>query len=204
MFTRFLVILALGLPACGASGRPEPSTPAAAEAPQQERERLFQLGARAAKGGDSVRAEQYLSMALERGYPKERALPMLLQVCLAGSRLRSALDHAEPYLQEHPELDALRFLVANIRLGLGQQDRALEQLDLLLRRNPRFDDALFLRAVLLMPRDADASRNGFRDYLDVAPHGPHSAESRSRLSELALHEASTGTKVSERAPEVDP
>jgi hypothetical protein len=118
--------------------------------------------------------------------------------------LRAALDHAGPYLQQHPEHDALRFLVASIHLGLGQDEEALGELELLLKHSPRFEEALFLRAVVLMPSDRAASRSGFRDYLDVAPRGPHAAESRSHLSELALREATVGDALSERSAESEP
>lgn len=184
-----LLMCVLGLPACGAGSSMRSTAPQESSATSlQERDELFRRGQRAAARGDSVRAEQYLSAALDRGSPKERILPLLLQVCLAGSRLRAALDHAEPFLQEHPEQDALRFLVANIHLGLGQSVEGLAELDLLLRRNPRFEEALFLRAVLAMPSDAEAARRDLRGYLEVAPRGAHAAEARGRLSQLALRE----------------
>ena len=196
MLRPILLMCALGLPACGAgieAGRAAPQS--AGDASRQEREELFRLGRRAAARGDSVRAEQYLSLAIERGYPKDRALPVLLQVCLGGSRLRAALDHAQPYLDQHPNQDALRFLVANIHLGLGQNNQARAELDTLLRRSPRFEEALFLRAVLGMSSDAEAARTDLRSYLEVTPHGLHAAEARSRLSELAVREPARETAL---------
>ncbi len=202
MFKQLLLSCLLGLPtACGGAAPTRAQAPeASAEGVAQERNRLFELGRRAADRGDSVRAEQYLSLALERGYPEARILPRLLQVCIAGSRLRSALDHAEPYLREHPDEDALRLLVASIRIGLAQPEQARAELDILLRRNPRFEEALFLRAVLLAPSDAEAARADLRAYLDVAPKGTHAAEVRSRLSELALLEPSSNIATGAIAP----
>jgi len=187
MLRRFFIILFLTLPACG-SGAVQGQGAAHPKPELEQRAWLFGQGVAAADRGDSVRAEQYLSLALDRGYPRERVLPVLLKVCLASSRLRAALDHAEPYLREHPEQDALRFLVANIHLGLGQEEQALTELDRLLRHNPRFEEAHFLHGVLLLEREPKLSIEAFRTYLDLAPHGAHAPEARSRLSELLLRE----------------
>lgn len=202
MFKQLLALCLLGLPtACGGA------TPIRTEVPDatkdggaQNGRRLFELGRRAAERGDGVRAEQYLSLALERGYSEARVLPLLLRVCIAGSRLRAALDHAEPYLRQHPEEDALRLLVASIHLGLSQREQARAELDLLLRRNPDFAEALFLRAVLLTSSDAEAARTDLRAYLDAAPGGAHAAEARSRLSEIALLEPNGQASLEEVAP----
>lgn len=199
MFKPLLVLFLLALPGCGGA-TPPPREPQAPMAGPAQRDELFELGRRAAERGDSVRAEQYLSLALEHGYAKERALPLLLRVCVAGSRLRAALDHAEPYLREHPEEDQLRLLVASIHLGLAQVDQARAQLDVLLRRNPRFEEALFFRGTILLSSDAEAARADLRAYLDLAPKGIHAPEVRSRLTELALLEPAESTPIQAVTP----
>ena len=164
----------------------------------EQAQALFQRGREAAQRGDSVRAEQYLSLALERGYDAERVLPVLLRVCLASSRLRAALDHAEPYLRDHPEAEALRYLVATIHAGLGQTDEARLALEQLLRTNPNNADAHYLLGIL--DADASSARAHFRSYLDVAPRGEHAAEVRSRLAELAIREESRTAEASRLVP----
>lgn len=149
---------------------------------------LFQRGHDAAQRGDSVRAEQYLSLAVDRGYDLERALPLLLQVCLSSSRLRAALDHAEPYLRDHPDAEALRYLVATIHVGLGQTSEARVEIEQLLRANADSSDAHYLLGVLDSDGDVDSARTHFRTYLDVAPKGERVPEVRSRLAELAIRE----------------
>jgi tetratricopeptide (TPR) repeat protein len=149
---------------------------------------LFQRGQDAARRGDSVRAEQYLSLAVDRGYDLERALPLLLQVCLSSSRLRAALDHAEPYLRDHPDAEALRYLVATIHVGLGQTSEARVELEQLLRANADSSDAHYLLGVLDSDGDVDSARAHFRTYLDVAPKGERAPEVRSRLAELSIRE----------------
>ena len=47
----------------------------------------------------------------------------LVRVCIASSRLRAALGHAEPFLRRHPDAWQLRYLVAAIHLALGAAGR---------------------------------------------------------------------------------
>jgi tetratricopeptide (TPR) repeat protein len=119
---------------------------------------------------------------------------------LASSRLRAALDYAEPYLRQHPEQDALRFLVANIHAGLGQSEQALAELERLLQNNAAFDQAYFLRGTLLFDRDGDGAIEALRAYLDLAPRGAHAAEARSRLSELLQRDAISQVQPTEPTP----
>jgi tetratricopeptide (TPR) repeat protein len=201
MLRNLLAILFLALPACGSGAVQGPEAAGAEARPEREQPVwLFSQGVAAADRGDSVRAEQYLSLALDRGYPRERVLPVLLKVCLASSRLRAALDHAEPYLREHPEQDPLRFLVATIHVGLAQQEQALIELDRLLRHNPRFEEAHFLRGALLLEGEPPRAIDAFRAYLDLAPRGAHAPEARTHLSELLLRGAQASTNPAEETP----
>lgn len=194
-------LLVVALAGCS-SATPEAQVAPAPSSNAQQAQALFQRGREAAERGDSVRAEQYLSLALERGYDAGRVLPVLLRVCLASSRLRAALDHAEPYLRDHPEAEALRYLVATIHAGLGQTDEARLALEQLLRTNPNSADAHYLLGILDADGNAAAARAHFRDYLDVAPQGEHAAEVRSRLAELAIRDEARATQAS-RTPSVD-
>lgn len=203
MFRALLVLVVLGLPACGSAVQ-APAGPASPDSGEADAAWLFVQGTAAAARGDGVRAEQYLTLARDRGYPAERVLPALLKVCLGSSRLRAALDYAEPHLRQHPEQDALRFLVANIHVGLGQPDEALAELGRLTDRNPRFERAYFLRALLLAERDAPAAIEALRTYLDLTPRGEHAAEARGRLSELLVRETDVASAVSQPTGEAAP
>jgi len=185
----FLMALAIALPACGAAATgptdaavPQPSARDAAE--------LYAEGRNAASRGDSVRAEQYLSLAVEHGFSLDRALPLLLEVCLSNSRLRAALNHADPYLRNHPQNTALRYLVATIHLGLGEDESARLELEQLLRDAPRDSDAHYLLGVLDQANHAESAREHFRAYLATAPTGRRANDVRGRLSELAVREPS--------------
>lgn len=195
-----LLLFALSTLAC-ASGAPPPALgrpldPAAERA--REAADLAQKGKAAAQAGDSVRAEQYLTLAIERGASRRELLPALLSVCLASSRLRAALNHARSYLQDNPEDDRLRYLVASLHLSLGQRDEARQALQLLLRRRPESADAHYLFGVLDAEETPASARDHFRTYLALEPRGRHGAEARSRLAELLIREESE-TAASERA-----
>lgn len=173
----------LGLIACTSSaqvGSP-PET-----RPKDSSVELFSKGRSAAEQGDTVRAEQYLTMALEQGFDQKKILPLMLKVCLSSSRLRSALNHAEPYLREHPRDQGLRYLVATIHLGLGQVNEARIDLHHLLQQSPANADALYLLGVLESGINGEAAARYFRRYLELDPQGEHAAESQSRLTDLSV------------------
>jgi len=196
-----LLLCAVALPACGAG----PGRAATAHAPSattdrgREAEDLARRGKAAAAAGDSVRAEQYLSLAIERGASERELLPTLLSVCLSSSRLRAALNHARPYLERNPDDDQLRYLVASIHLSLGQEDQARAGLELLLNRNPESADGHYLFGIVESSGNVEAAREHFRQYLHVAPQGRHAPEVRSRLSELLIREKLAAAPTDERA-----
>jgi len=180
--------------ACGATRPP----PAAAGSPgdadplqRQTPEALFKRGQESAERGDTVRAEQYLQLALDKGYDRRRALPVLLSVCLSSGRLRAALNYAEPELRLRPDDAELRYLVASIHLGLGQRDEARAELEQLLRSHPNQIAALYLLGVIEADDfgDVTLAREYFQRYLSEAPAGTHAPEVRNRLSGIDARRA---------------
>ncbi len=185
MSSRYLATLfiASSLLGCGAASM----APAAEPKETTDATELFQRGQQAAAQGDSVRAEQYLSMAIDQGFEQKKVLPIMLRVCLSSNRVRAALNHAEPYLREHPEDQGLRYLVATLHLSLGQVEQTRIDLNHLLRVNPKYANAHYLLGVLETAgaRNSRASEH-FRAYLELAPEGEHAAEVKSRLMDLAV------------------
>jgi tetratricopeptide (TPR) repeat protein len=180
----------------------------AARSPEQapnEATLLVQKGKAAVASGDTVRAEQYFTLAIARGAGESVVLKDLLAACIGGSRLRGALDHALPYLQKHPDDDDLRYLVASLYDSLGQRQQATTQLERLLHRNSGHADAHYLAGILASEEEPEQAREHFRQYLDLQPQGPRAAEVRGRLSELALrsvHSAAPGEPLfAERGPQ---
>jgi tetratricopeptide (TPR) repeat protein len=176
----------------GTPGDPLKTVPAA---------ELFRRGIALGNAGDLIRAEQYLAASIERGYPAEKALPALLRVCLASSRLRAALVHAEPYLAEHPDAWSLRYLVASIHLGIGNMEEARSSLERVIADAPDQPDAYYLLGVVLRDGvgDRPAAARRFERYLELAPSGQHVSEARAAL--VALRQPTSPTTGPAPAPQ---
>jgi tetratricopeptide (TPR) repeat protein len=182
----WILALSVSLSGCGAAGASRPETPQGRDASRGESAAaLFAKGEAAGKRGDSVRAEQYVLLAVQRGFDRRTALPVLLSACVSSMHLRAALDHAESYLLEHPDDEGLRYLVATLRIGLGRRNDARLDLERLLRRNPDNANARFLLGVLYADIDVEGAREHLRLYLAAEPHGRHAEEAQGRLADLA-------------------
>jgi predicted Zn-dependent protease len=133
-----------------------------------------------------VRAEQYLSASIDRGYSQDRALPSLIEVCVAASRLRAAIDYAEPYLRRNPKKWHLRYLVASLYLGVGEPSRARDELERVASEQPDKADPHYLLAVVLAEQfaDYDRARTHYRRYLELAPESDKADEVRASLKLL--------------------
>jgi tetratricopeptide (TPR) repeat protein len=165
------------LAGCGGASR----TPPPGDALDQiEAAQLFQYGNALATQGDSIRAEQYLAAAMERGYPEAEVMPRLLEVCIQASRLSAALGYAEPYLERHQEEWPLRLLIASIQMSLNQHGSARSNLERVLEMVPDEPEPHYLMGVLLRDRYADpeASNVEFVRYLELSPGGNHAGEAR--------------------------
>ncbi len=178
---------------------------------QIEAAQLFRYGNMLAESGDSIRAEQYLSAAMERGYPDTEVLPRLLEVCISASRLSAALSYAEPYLERHQEEWPLRLLVASLQMSLNQNALARTNIERVLETVPDEAEPHYLMGVLLRDRytDTDASNAEFRRYLELAPGGNHAGEARLSIEGryVAAREASatpSAPEVPAREPESEP
>ena len=149
-------------------------------------EDLFQQGERLARAGDPIRAEQYVTSAIARGFPQAKALPLLLRVCIASSRLSAALQYATPYLKLHPSDYHLRYLVAAVQLGLGRPSEAEVELRRVLRDSPEYADAHYLLGAILRDRrDHRGAAQAFAAYQRLQPRGLHAAEVEAWLREYA-------------------
>lgn len=148
-----------------------------------EADELYGHGLGMAERGDLVRAEQYILAAIEKGFDRGEALPSLLRVCIASQRYAIALRHANPYLQEHPEDWALRYLVATLHLAIGSEERARTELEKVIRDAPEQAVPYYTLGMLHHERHADmgAARQYFERYMELAPRGAHVEEVRDLL-----------------------
>lgn len=185
---RSLLVLGLSLATigCGAAS----SAPRAGQSPDPldtvSPEELYRRGVLLVQAGDSVRAEQYIAAAIDRGFSEDQAMPALMQACVSSSRLTAALTYAEPYLLRNPSNWPLRMLVASLHMGLAQHERAREELDRVLRDAPEEPpEAHYFLGVLLRDEleDLEGARGHFRRYLALAPEGEHRDEALAALPE---------------------
>lgn len=175
-----LLVRALGaasiVSACASAGAPPGGVPKRAD-PLEDPTTLVRYGREALGAGDSVRAEQYLVLAMNQGAGREQVMPLLIRACIQGGRLRAALDYAEMHLGEHPRDVHLRFLAATIHAGLGQDGVAIGELERIVDDDAGTDDAEshFLLGSLLAQRDTRRARRHFSAYLAHEPEGVHAS-----------------------------
>jgi tetratricopeptide (TPR) repeat protein len=180
------VVLSLALTlalaaACGAAAPPRtapPPDPLAAARPGD----LPARGRELAGQGDHVRAEQYLSAALDRGASPDLVLPALVEVAVAGKRYRLALHHAEALGRRRDDW-ATAYLVATLRAGTGDAAGARRLLRAVVEEAPAAGPPRYLYAALLLAeggRDREA-RQHLRAYLELEPEGDHAADARRQL-----------------------
>jgi Tfp pilus assembly protein PilF len=152
-----------------------------------ERQRKPQLLLQRAKAfvriGDYTRAEQYLNAALENGAAESEVVPLLLSICVKDRRYRSAVEYGENYLRRHPRAHRLRFVVATLYVGLGENDRAKKQLERVLEQDPEHAEAHYALAVLFRDQLGSFGRadQHFRQYLKLDPRGEHAEEAAGSL-----------------------
>lgn len=180
--TRAVLLACALLAACAphATTPPAPRPPGVDASPQA----LYAQGVAWARRGDMVRAEQYIALAVRAGFPHERALVAIVEVCLVQFRLQAALAYAEPYLRRHPDAWQVRLLVATVCAALGRHERAAAELRQVTRDSEGAAEAHHQLAVLLDEElgDEAGARASFSAYLVHAPGGRHAAEARAWLA----------------------
>ncbi|RLB46462.1 MAG: hypothetical protein DRJ42_27595 [Deltaproteobacteria bacterium] len=182
-----LVVAATGL-GCGHAPPPDEEQPSQDPVNDVEATDLFRQGLGMAGAGDMTRAEQYIGAAIVRGYPEERALPVLIRICVAASRLRAAVTYAEPYLDRNPNDATLRLVVASLYLGLDEAVKARRHLEQVLAVSPDEPEAHYLMALVLRDEvgDARAAKQHFARYLELDPTGDHHEEVAHALTRIEL------------------
>lgn len=167
--------------ACQAAS-PAPQSPHAPPA----RTRWLEAGQELARQGDSVRAEQYLAGAVERGDRPTRALGELLALCIDHGRLNAALGYATRYLERAPSAH-LRLLIANLQVALGLMSEARMQARLAIQRPELASEAHLLLSRIEWEgfRDAPRAKEHLQAYRSAEPWGAAEAELRLASIELA-------------------
>jgi tetratricopeptide (TPR) repeat protein len=132
--------------------------------------------------GDMTRAEQYFVAALRSGGDPARLVRRLIAVCVADSRYPVALEYADDYLRKHPGDIDVRYAAATLRIAIGDEARARQDLGLVLAAKPAFGEAHYVLALLDKGNgDVMAADTQFRAYLASAPDGEHAEIARANL-----------------------
>lgn len=176
---RMVLLCALGC--AGAPGERAPARPPAPAALSNEQ--LLEVAALLERRGDTLRASQYLSLALDRGADEARVVPRLLRLYVRDRQYRLAIELAEHHLRRHPGDVRARFFLASLYTGLGMTAAAAGQYERVLAARPAWADAHFALASLLRDGDQDLARADahYRAYLQLQPRGVHAEEARAAL-----------------------
>lgn len=138
-----------------------------------------------ARRGDLVRAQQYLSAAMAKGFDERIVVPEIVKVCIAASRLRAALAFAEPYVLNHPEDAGMQYVVGTIHMVLGNLQAASDHLGGALQANRLMKDALFSIALIASERgNTRAARKNLEEYLLARPRGRHAIRAKRMLARM--------------------
>jgi tetratricopeptide (TPR) repeat protein len=154
-----------------------------ARAAQLSVEQLLEVASVLEQAGDTVRAEQYLSAALQTGADDARVIPRLLRLYVADGQYRLAIDHAEHHLRRHPRDRALRLFVAALHAAVGADAPAIAHYERALRDQPGNAEAHYALAALLHHggREPGRADEHFRAYLALEPRGHYAEEARALL-----------------------
>jgi Flp pilus assembly protein TadD len=150
---------------------------------EQAPDRLLLQGRAFAAVGDTTRAEQYLAAALAGGGDDHAIVPLLIEVCVADGRFRSAIEYAEPFVQKHPQDTHARFLLGTLYDGIGAFDRARAEYESVVASKPDAPDPHWALGILLRDevKDPVLADTHFREYLRLSPSGEHADEARASL-----------------------
>lgn len=149
---------------------------------------LFEEGVWHASHGDSLRAEQYLGAARDRGYAPEMVVAWLVVVCVASNRYRAALDHAARHLRSHPTNWWLKFVVASIHEALGDFEGARTELEQVVLARPAWPLPHYRLGILYHQRfgDSGLAAHHLERYRQLAPDGEHIAEVNNLVGGTAI------------------
>lgn len=185
-YQRYLSLTLLLLSTACSSGRlrpnrPPPSDPIA----NVGASKLRMQGLGFARRGDLVRAQQYLSAAMQKGLDETIIVPELVKVCVASSQLRAALAFAEPYLERHPEDAGMQYVVGTIHMALGNLTAASTHLGGALVAGELIQEALFSLALVAQEQGhIDLARANLEKYLSGSPRGLYASRAKKMLAAL--------------------
>jgi tetratricopeptide (TPR) repeat protein len=152
---------------------------------QKERKpnKLVERGKAFAALGDNTRAAQYFAEALDEGADEHEVLPLLMRSYIVSRRFLVAIQVGEDYVRRHPDDYRLRYLVGTLYVAVGDYKKARNAFEQVLVSAPKHAAAQYALAVVLRDDENDwiGADYHFRQYLKLAPKGPHAEEARASL-----------------------
>jgi Flp pilus assembly protein TadD len=184
-----MLAAALLLAACG-SGGPKGEMPTQETLKKVPAASLFQMGQEFAHKGDLMRAAQYMAIAFERGHDPKRVVSALMNVYVASSRFRDAIDLAERRLVQDPYDWRLHVVAGALCLSVREDARALDHANKALQSEPNDASVHYLMAVVQRDavRDPAKARVHFARYLELDAKGEHAPEAQAFLDGLGTGE----------------
>ena len=171
--------------ACGPPVRPPAAEQSAKVRSESSHEKLVARGKAFAQVGDLIRAEQYLSSALDHGADPDDVMPLLLRVCFQSGHFRTFIDRAQEYLITHPNNVPLRFLLGSLLIEVAHDyGAARDHLERVVADDPTHAEAHYALAVVAREQlDLVRADRHCREYLRLSPDGPFADDARSSLLE---------------------
>jgi tetratricopeptide (TPR) repeat protein len=178
-----VVLFSLGLAALGACGHVGPLGARGQGLPEPSAEQYLQVADAAERIGDPLRAQQYLTSAMNAGADERVVIPRLLVLYVGDGQYRVALEQCEHYLRRHPDERKVRLLLSTLYTAVGDAERAIGEYERVLSDAPDDAYAHFAMATLLHDRGGASARadEHYRAYLGLAPNGEYAAEARGLL-----------------------
>ena len=182
---RFALPTMLLLCACGgASANENPAAKLAIMKKSEDPAKLVEQGKAFAAVGDTTRAEQYLSAAMNRGADEATVVPLIVKVCVTDGRYELAIEYASRYTQKHPSDARVRYLLGTLYAAVGDRSRARQELEYVVSAKPNDPEPHWALAKVLHDEGKDPSLadGQFREYLRLAPTGTHADEARASIT----------------------
>jgi len=183
---RFAPLVVSLLCACGGGG-PDPATDPrrtyAEMKKAQTPEKLVEQGKGYASLGDTTRAEQYFSMALNAGGDEATIVPLVVAVCVRDGRYELAIEYAHRYTQKHPNDVRMRYLLGTLYGAIGDVEHAKGELEFVIASKPEAAEPHWALGKLLHDdgKDPALAESQFKEYLRLAPTGSHAEEAHGLL-----------------------
>ena len=179
-------LFALGLAAAcgGASANENPQAKLAIMKQSEQPAKLVEQGRAFAAIGDTTRAEQYFSAAIQRGADEAVVVPLIVKVCVTDGRYELAIEYASRYTQKHPADARVRYLLGTLYAAIGERAKARSELEYVVSAKPNDPEPHWALAKVLHDegKDPTLADGQFREYLRLAPTGAHAEEARASIT----------------------